>query len=507
MCTSIVLDGHSLTTAQIAAVACENMSVEVDWPAIERASAARAVVLELAGSSDKPIYGLNVGLGANKDVHISPEMYHSFNTRILRSHGVALPPMASRDVVRATMLCRLNGLLTGMAGVDVKIIYLLRDMLNHQIHPQIPERGSVGMSDLGNMAYMALPLIGEGYVEFHGDILPAAEALRLCGLSPVQLGPKDGLPLVSSNAFSVAKAALLCEDINMLLYMADAVFATGYEALGYNPMFLDMRGLPVRPLEGHRQSLTYVHACLSGSKLWSSGNNSLEGALSYKSGCSIHGAVWDSLKYVQTLLPTYINSSDDCPMVLTQEREIISTDHFIITGLAVAFEMLDIALAHLSKTICNRILRLGNERFSGLPRFLRPEQDVIAYATIQKTVSALDGEIRHLANPASLDYLPTANESEDHGCNTPYVMGKTEQIVDLLRYLIGIEAMHSAQAADLAGGRPSGQGTGYVYDCVRQAIPFLDQDNRDLGADMQRAYQLVLEKKLLYQEETSHAEG
>ena len=176
-------------------------------------------------------------------------------------------------------------------------------MLNYRIHPQIPERGSVGMSDLGNMAYLALPLIGEGYVELHGEILPAGEALNRCGLSPVQLGPKDGLPLVSSNAFSVAKAALLCEDTDALLHMADAVYATGYEALGYNPMFLDTRGISIRPMEGHRQSLTYVHSCLNGSKLWNSGNESLAGALSYKSGCSIHGAVWDSLHYIQTLLP------------------------------------------------------------------------------------------------------------------------------------------------------------------------------------------------------------
>lgn len=502
----IVLDGHSLTTAQIAAIARSDVPVELAPPAMERASEARKVVLELSNSK-RPIYGLNTGLGANKDNRIEPEQYHRFNTCILHSHSVALPPIANRDVKRATMLCRLNGLLTGMAGVNLEILYLLRDMLNYRIHPQIPERGSVGMSDLGNMAYLALPLIGEGYVELHGEILPAGEALNRCGLSPVQLGPKDGLPLVSSNAFSVAKAALLCEDTDALLHMADAVYATGYEALGYNPMFLDTRGISIRPMEGHRQSLTYVHSCLNGSKLWNSGNESLAGALSYKSGCSIHGAVWDSLHYIQTLLPAYINSSDDCPAVLTREKEIISTDHFIVTGLAIAFEMLDIALAHLSKTICNRILRLDNEHFSGLPRFLRPEREIIAYSTIQKTVSALDGEIRHLANPASLDYLPTANESEDHGCNTPYVMGKTEKFVDLLRYLIGIEAMHSAPSADLAGGRPSGRGTGYIYDAVRQAIPFLEDDDRDLGADMQRAYQLVLEKKLLYQEEPFYAEG
>ena len=184
-------------------------------------------------------------------------------------------------------------------------------------------------------------------------------------------------------------------------------------------------------------------------------------------------------------------------MVLLEEREMISTDNFIVTGLSIAFDMMAVSLAHLSRLIANRILRIDNDAFSGLPRFLRPDDNVIAYSTIQKTVSALDGEIRHLANPASLDYLPTANESEDHGCNTPYVLRRTDRILDLLRYLVGIEAMHGAQAADLGRGRPTGAGTQVIYDALRRVVPFLSEDNRDLGADMQAAYTLVAECKLL----------
>ena len=493
----ILLDGKSLTYRDVAAVAYGDVPVALSLQALAKAKASREVVLGLI-HSEKQIYGLNTGLGANKDNRISPQDFQRFNERILRSHSVALPPYASRPVVRATLLCRLNGLLNGVAGVQVEILERLRDFLNQGIHPRIPERGSVGMSDLGNMAYVGLALIGEGSVEYGGSVMPAGQALADAGLAPIQLGPKDGLPLVSSNAFSLARAALLCGEVEDLLAMAEAVFALGYEAQGYNPMFLDERAAANRPLCGERESLAYVRACLAGSRLWQCENETLYGALSYKSSCAIHGAVRDALAYIKGQLPGYLNSSDDCPMVLVEEREMISTDYFIITGLAVAYEMLGISLAHLSKLIANRILRLDNEHFSQLPRFLRPRQEVIAFATIQKTVSALDGEIRHLANPASLDYLPTANESEDHGCNTPYVMDKTEKIVDLLRYLIGIEAMHGAQAADLSGGRPAGAGTAQVYDAVRGVIPFLQEDDRDLGMDMQKAYRLVQQKQLLY---------
>ncbi|WP_125140678.1 HAL/PAL/TAL family ammonia-lyase [Clostridium transplantifaecale] len=492
----IEINGQKLTIGQILQVACENEQVALEPKAVEQAEAARAVVLSLS-SSEQQIYGLNTGLGANKDNHIPPEDYCIFNERILHSHSVGLPPYADRATVRATMLVRLNSLMNGVAGVQTEILFLLRDMLNCQIHPRIPVRGSVGMADLGNLAYMGLAMIGEGAVEYKGDHLPAGKAFSLCGLKPIRLGPKDGLPLVSSNALAMAQAALLCADVDNVLKMADLIYAMGYEAQGYNPMFLDPRSCRKRPLKGQYDSLRYVRTCLKGSSLWACGNESLHGALSYKSSCAIHGAVRDAYDYTRNQLLRYINSSDDCPMVLAEEGTMISTDNFIVTGMSLALEMLGLSLSHLSHLSATRVLRLDNEQFSGLPRFLRPRKEVIAYSTIQKTVSALDTEVRHLANPASLDYLPTANESEDHGCNTPYVVQKTMRIVDLLYWLLGIEAMHAAQAADLAGRKPSGKGTRFAYEIIRRKISFLEEDDRDLGAEMQKAYQLVRDRVIL----------
>ncbi|WP_025640655.1 HAL/PAL/TAL family ammonia-lyase [Schnuerera ultunensis] len=492
----IILDGKHLTVEQVVEVAREGVQVEIHPKAFATAEASRAVVLGLI-NSDKQIYGLNTGVGANKDNKILPEEYRAFNERIIHSHCVALPPFADKATVRATMLCRLNGFLNGVAGVQTEILTMLKDFLNYGIHPRIPERGSVGMADLGNMAYVGLAMIGEGNVEYNGSNIPAMEALKKYNLAPIVLGPKDALSIVSSNAYSVGKAALLCADIEDLMDMADIIYAMGYEAQGYNPMFIDKRSARNRPLKGQHDSLKKVRECLEDSHLWNCDNETLLGALSYKSSCAIHGAIRDSLYYIQSMLPLYINSSDDCPMVLIEEKEMISTDNFIVTGLAIAYEMMGIALAHLSKLICNRILRLDNDLFSNLPRFLRPDTNVISFSTIQKTISALDTEIRHLANPVSLDYLPTANETEDHGCNTSYVMSKTEKIVDLLYYLLGIELMHNAQAADLSGKLPTGKGTRYAYDVVRNVIMFLEDDDRDLGAEMEKVYKVVREKEII----------
>lgn len=498
---AVILNGRDLTVEQIVQAARCGAPVKLDEEAFSLAVEARNIVLEKSGC-EKQIYGLNTGLGGNKDSFVPPEDYHRFNERILFSHSVALPPFAPRELVRATMLCRLNGFMNAASGIQPEALLLLRDMLNAGIHPRIPSRGSVGMSDLGNMAYLGLTMIGKGIVEFREQEMEAAEALSLCSLKPLTLGIKDGLPLVSSNSFSVAAGALLCHDIERLLSMSDLLYAMEYEISNLPPVFLDIRSCEKYHHQGCLESMEKVCFYLEGSSLWMNKNTSLECALSHSSSCAVHGAVRDSLEYLKNQLPLYINSSDDCPVVLLEERDIISSSNFIITGLAIGFEMVDIALAHLSKCTANRLLRLCNESFSPLPRFLRPAPEVIAYSTIQKTISSLDGQISHLANPASLYYLPTANEAEDHGCNTPYVMEKTREILEQLYLLLGIEAMHAAQAADVSGRMPSGNGTAYAYEVIRRTIPELTEDNRDLGADICLAGELIKRGEILPKEQT-----
>ena len=492
-----VLNGKDLTIEQVLSVAYNDEEVSLDEEAFQDIIRARKVVEDLA-EGEQQIYGLNTGVGANKDRRITEREFHQFNERILFSHSVGLPPFADRATVRASMLLRLNTFMVGISGISPEIPILIKDMLNNGIHPQMPTRGSVGMADLGIMAYMGLALIGKGTVEYRGELIPAKDALDACGLKPCVLKAKDGLPLVSNNSFSMARAVILIDEMEKLTDMSEGVYALCLESQEYNPVFLDKRMYTNRDFEGDKKSLAHVIDCMEGSEFWTRGVEDLEGSISFKSAASIYGVFRDALEGTKALLIKHMNSSEDCPVVLLESGEMISTDNFIVTDLAVEFEKLDILLSHISQLIVNRILRIDDEHFSDLPRFLRPKEEVISYATILKTISTIDSEIRLLANPVSIHYQPTSNNTEDHGCNTPLVMQKTDEIVDLLRYLVGIEAMHGAQAADLRGGRPGGKVTGKIYDAVRQEIPFLEEDNRDLGKDMVTAHDMVRDKKRLF---------
>ena len=496
---TVILDGKSLTRQELEAVVSGGAQVEIQEEALMRAQEARKTVLFLT-DSQKQIYGMNTGLGANKDRRITQEEFEKFNRQILYSHSVAILPLADQAWVRAAMLCRLNSFLIGTAGVQTEMILLLKEFLNQEITPLVPARGSVGLADLGNMAFLGLAMIGEGEVEYQGQKLKAQEALKKAGLKKLTLGPKDGLPMVSSNMFSVGKAALLCGKIRDLIEMSETVYAMGLEAQSYNPVFIDQRTLKITSHRGHRESLAFVNQCLEGSSIYHNGNETLYGALSFKSTCGVMGSIRDGLHYLESVVDGYLNASEDCPAVLAEEREIVSTDFFIVTGLAAALEMMDILLCHMAGLTANRIMRMCKEEFSGLPRFLRPEPSVIGYGTMQKTVAAVYNEIRHLANPASMDYFPTANESEDYGCMTPYLLLKTEKMLENLYTLTAMEAMYAAQASECQEGLIRGKGTLYAYRKIRETTKRIQQDDQILGFEIEKVSSLIREKKIIADE-------
>ena len=182
--------------------------------------------------------------------------------------------------------------------------------------------------------------------------------------------------------------------------------------------------------------------------------------------------------------------------MLAEEHRIAHNSNFEVTSWALGFEMLGLALSHLARNICYQVVKLDTPSFSRLPRFLSPDgTSVMAYTTNQKTFSALEAEIRHLSNPVSADYMALSGEVEDHASNAPLVIAKTAKIIDNLRYLLGMEAYHAAQAVDLRGLAPLGAATAQAHEAVRSVIPFLDRD-RVISADIRTGYELMASERL-----------
>lgn len=491
------LNGENLSIEDVEMVARQNARVEIAPEAMERLEEARKLVFELADKGI-PIYGFTVGVGWNKDKRVFDRYFEEYNRNLIYAHCVAVGPDASEEDVRAILLARLNTFLVGRTGVQPAVALMYREFLNHGIHPVIPERGSVGEADIACLSHIGLAIMGEGEVFYNGERMETAKAMEMAGLKPVILGPKDGLAIVSSSALSAGKGALVLKDVRDLIDMANLVYALSLEGLDGNVTPLNPIVNKIRRMPGQIYCAEKVREYLEGSYLGKKDiTKSVQDPLSYRDACAVHGSVRDALEYVYKYLEIQLNTSDDNPCVVIEERKIISCQNFEITTWAVGFEMLAIALSHLSKMSCHRTMKLSNPSFTGLPRFLSPiEGEVQAYQTIQKPFTSLDTEIRHLANPSSMDYFSVAGDIEDHANNTPHVVRRVAKIVDNLRYILGIELLHAAQAVDLRKPKSLGKVTKAAFDELRREIPFLEKD-RCLTIDIKKAYDIIKSGRLL----------
>ncbi|HEY4823773.1 MAG TPA: aromatic amino acid lyase, partial [Solirubrobacteraceae bacterium] len=219
MDVSVALTGRDLDLGSLAAIARGGAAVTLDPRARSRIEAAQYAVAR-AAREGRPVYGVTTGLGSRVVDSIEGAAAAEFSLRTLRGRATAVGEPLDRELTRAAMALRLNGLCAGGSGAGVAVADGLAALLNAGVHPRIPRSGSVGAADLVMLAHMGLVLIGEGEAEFGGELLDGAHALRQAGLQPVKLGAKDGLVLCSSSAVSAGAAGLALLDCEAYLAAA-----------------------------------------------------------------------------------------------------------------------------------------------------------------------------------------------------------------------------------------------------------------------------------------------
>jgi histidine ammonia-lyase len=489
----IVLEGQGVTLADVMRVARDGALVALGPTARERIRKVRETVDRLA-RSDEAIYGLTTALGANTGLTIPAGDLAAYQERAIRARAVGVGPRLATDAVRAMIFARLSGMAVGGSGVSLAVFDALLAMLNAAVHPVVPGKGSIGVADLAPLSHMALPLLAEGTAEYRGEILCGAEALSRAGLAPVALAAKDGLALISSNAASVGCAALALHDATAALDALNVASALAFEGFRANLSPLDPRVQAARPAPGQREVAARLVALLEGSALWSRGAaRRVQDPVSFRCVTQVHGAAFAAASSAREQIELELNSAADSPLVLPESGEMLSNGNFHVPGLALAFDTLGIGLAQAGAISVERCLKLFSPAFSDLPlQLTRHGPAHSGFATVQKTLTALYNEIRHAANPASLDFLPVSEAVEDHAPMTPHAIAKSVAIGERLRYLAAIELLTAAQAIDLRGLDPDalGRGAKAAYDAVRKAVPTLDAD-RPIGPDIEAIERLV----------------
>jgi histidine ammonia-lyase len=487
--TTVILDGQALTQAHVLAVARSSTPVTIGDNAMRRMQAARLVIDTLADEGKK-VYGVTTGFGHLSSVRIPHSQLVELQHNLLRSHASGVGEPLTEEIVRAMMLLLAASLARGNSGVRVEIVQMLVAMLNARIHPVIPSRGSVGASgDLAPLAHLALVIVGEGKAICNGQRYTGAEALQRAGLTPLHLHAKEGLALINGTHLMEAIAMLALADAQVLVQTAEVACAMSIEALLGSHIPLDARIHQRRSQYGQQISAAHLRSLVNDSEINRSHANCARVQDPYTLRCApqVFGAVRDALDYCTTIFERELNAVTDNPLVFPEEGDVLSGGNFHGQPLALALDVLAIALTQLASFSERRTYSLMGPHDwdeNGAPLFLTPNPGLNSgFMITQYVAAALVNEIKILAHPASIDSIPTSAGMEDFVSMGVTSAHKALRIIEQTQQVIAIELMCAAQMLEFRKPLKPGVGVQHAYERVRKYVARLEHD-RTLAPDI-----------------------
>ena len=452
---TVELTGSSLTLEEVVRVARARESVVLAADAVDRMRQRRAVVEETA-SAGTPAYGVTTGVGMRRDATVDAAEANTFNRSAIFGHLVGLGRPAPDDVVRASLLRMANALLAGHQGVRPEVAQALVAALDADAAPRVHSLGTVGEADLAQNADLAHHALAE-----------------------VELMAGEAGALLAGNAFSTGQAALAVADARSLLEWVDVAAAFDYEAFRANTGALHPEIANARPYPGIAETLERLHALLAGSALWEPGSaRFLQDPLTFRCVPQLHGAARDALRFVEAQLAIELNAHQGNPLVVLDERRLVSVGNFDSQPLAAALDFLRIALAPVLTAAVERTLKLLSPRFSGLSEGLVATegswQDGLSELGV--AAQAIAAEARLLAQPVSFELASTMQESgvEDRTALSSLGARRLSEMLDLGSRVLAIELAVAAQALDLRGSLRLGAGVAAARSQVRERISRLE---------------------------------
>ncbi|MEI3853166.1 MULTISPECIES: HAL/PAL/TAL family ammonia-lyase [Ensifer] len=490
MTESIILDGP-LTWQEIAAVA-NGAPLALSDATRRRIVNARRIVDALVERGIRG-YGINTGVGALCDVIIDRENQQALSRNIILSHACGVGEPLARPEARAVMAAQIANFAHGYSGVRIETVEALLGLLNANLIPDIPSRGSVGY--LTHAAAIGLVLIGHGTVDDGKGKIGGAEALARIGLKPLRLEAKEGLSLVNGTPCATGLAALALSRAARLFDWADAAAAMTYENLGSQANAFAAVPLALRRSKGLEEVGASLRAYLADSPMLAeTAGTRTQDPLSLRAVPHVHGAARDALAQVAEVVDRELASLTDNPAVsgTPEAPEVHSQAHAVGAALGLAMDSLAVAVAEVAAISERRIDRLVNPLVSRLPAFLAGDSGVSSgFMIAQYTAAALAAENRRLAAPASLDGGITSALQEDILTHATPAAWKALSIADNLETILAIELLAASQAYDL---QPRGRAarTDGLYRRIRSIIPTY-ADDRPLNGDFARMRTLMEE--------------
>ena len=495
----VVVDGQSLTLERFVAVARFEAKVSLAPEALKRLKASRALTEKIAAEG-RVAYGITTGFGDFQKVAVPEHMSNQLSTNLILSHCTAAGEPYSPEVTRGIMLLRANALCGGFSGVRPVLVEMLIEMLNKNVLPLIPQKGSLGSSgDLAPLAHMTLPMLGRGQALYEGEILSGAEAMTRAGIPILDtLHSKEGLGMTNGTCAMTSVGALALYDTLRAADLADIIASLDFEGLTGLKNAFDPRIHEARGQKGQMTVAARMRALLTGSEILDKcQKDRVQDAYALRCIPQVHGAVRDALEYVQTIVARELNAVTDNPLIFPDDESVISGGNFHGEPMAIPFDTLGIAASELANISERRTERMVNAALSnGLTPFLTKEAGVNSgFMIVQYAAASMVSENKVLAHPASVDSIPSSANQEDFVSMGTTAARKAAQIVENLYCVLADELLTACQAIDIRRMlNTHGQGITplhqAIYDKVRETIPPYETD-REIWPDIREAEALV----------------
>jgi histidine ammonia-lyase len=480
MKAALTIAAGKLTLGMLRRIARGGIRVALDT-ATRSAIAASRQAVQQAVDHGAPVYGINTGFGKLAKTHIAHDQLERLQTNLVHSHAVGTGPLLDDATVRLAVVLKAASLARGHSGVRPEVIDALIALYNAGVLPSIPSQGSVGASgDLAPLAHMTLALMGEGEVRIDGISVAASEGLRRAALSAMSLAAKEGLALLNGTQVSTAlalKALFEAEDIFAAAVVTGALSVDA--AKGSDTPF-DARIQKVRGQPGQIDVAAKYRALLSGSEIRRShlvDDDRVQDPYSLRCQPQVMGACLDLVRHVAATLVIEANAVTDNPLVFADSGEVLSGGNFHGEPVALAADVLALAIAEIGALSERRMALLIDASLSGLPPFLVRDPGINSgFMMAHVTAAALASENKSLAHPASVDSLPTSANQEDHVSMSTFAARRLGDMTRNSRTIVAIELLAAAQGIDFRAPLKTSEKLQAVHGAVRERVAFYAED-------------------------------
>jgi histidine ammonia-lyase len=496
---SIVLTPGAVDLATLQEIYWSRKAARLDASCDAAVEKGAARIAQIAAGNE-PVYGINTGFGKLASIKIDARDVATLQRNLILSHCCGVGSPLPENVVRLIMALKLISLGRGASGVRLELVRLLEGMLERDVIPVIPEKGSVGASgDLAPLAHMAAVMMGHGEAFFAGSRLSGADALKQAGLEPIVLAAKEGLALINGTQTSTA---LALAGLFRAHRAAQSALVTGAmstdAAMGSSaPFHPDIHSL--RGHQGQIDTAASLRALLAGSVIREShlqGDERVQDPYCIRCQPQVDGACLDLLRSVGRTLEIEANAVTDNPLVLS-DNSVVSGGNFHAEPVAFAADQIALAVCEIGAIAQRRIALLVDPALSyGLPPFLAKRPGLNSGLMIAEVTSAaLMSENKQISHPASVDSTPTSANQEDHVSMACHGARRLLQMTDNLFGIIGIEALTAAQGVELRAPLETSPELGRAIGRIRADVPTLE-DDRYMAHDLEAAARLVADGSL-----------